>query len=488
MKRTEELEVKLRVGPGFRLPALPGERLPPRTLTSVYLDTPDHRLAVAGVTLRRRVQGREGRWQLKLPRGEARLELELPAARPGGARRSGAPEAPPARLVDLVTAWSRGLPLVPAATLRTRRQGLLVRDIQGPLAEVVLDSVQVLEGSGKGMRFREVEVERRGGSEADLDRVVQALRGAGATEGDGRPKLLQALGLDPVPPPGSPTAESPGPERLRALIALQLHQIVIHDPGTRLGEDPEALHQMRVASRRLRAFLREAGAMLAPAWAEPLGDELAWLGDELGVLRDLDVLRERLSEEIAGLGAAEARGGARLLRALDAERAGRRASLLAALRSERYLRLLATLDEGARAPRIADPEVSLTSIARDAWKRLRRAAEGLGDAPSDAALHGVRIKAKRARYAAELVVPEGSKKVRRFLDRVREFQDLLGEHQDAVVAGRRLRELAGQARGRASAFAAGGLVERARARRAEILSELPRRWRKLEKRGMKAWR
>jgi CHAD domain-containing protein len=487
MRRTEEFEVKLRVDPGFRLPALPGERLPPRTLTSVYFDTPDHRLAVAGVTLRRRAQGRQGRWQLKLPRGEARLELELPT-RPGGGHRRAPAEAPPARLVDLVTAWSRGLPLVPVATLRTRRLAVLVRDVQGPLAEVVLDSVQVLEGAGKGMRFRELEVERRGGSEADLDRIVRALRAAGAAESDGRPKLLQVLGLDPVAPPAPPVAESPGPERLRAMIALQRYEIVTHDPGVRLGEDPEPLHQMRVASRRLRAFLREAGAMLGPAWAGPLRDELAWLGDELGGVRDLDVMRERLSEEIAALDAADVRGGARLLRALEGERAGRRARLLAALRSERYLRLLAALDEGARAPEIADPEVSLTAIARDAWKRLRKAAEGLGDAPSDEALHGLRIRTKRARYAAELVAPEGSKKVQRFLDRTRNFQDLLGEYQDAVVAGQRLRELAGQARGRASAFAAGCLVERARVRRAEILSELPRRWRKLEKRGMKAWR
>jgi CHAD domain-containing protein len=205
-------------------------------------------------------------------------------------------------------------------------------------------------------------------------------------------------------------------------------------------------------------------------------------------VRDLDVLRERLSEEIAGLDAADARGGARLLRALEAERAGRRARLLAALRSERYLRLLAALDEGARALPIADPEVSLPSIARDAWKRLRRAAEGLGDVPSDEVLHALRIKTKRVRYAAELVAPEGGKKVRRFLDRARDFQDLLGQHRDAVVAGRRLRELAGQARGRASAFAAGCLAERTRVRRAEIHSEIPRRWRKLEKRGTKAWR
>jgi CHAD domain-containing protein len=245
---------------------------------------------------------------------------------------------------------------------------------------------------------------------------------------------------------------------------------------------------MRVACRRLRALLREAGAMLAPDWVAPLREELAWLSDELGGVRDLDVLRGRLSDEIATLDADDARGGARLLRALEAERGGLRARMLAALRSQRYLRLLAALDEAARRPAIADPDVSLQAVARDAWKRLRKTVAGLGQAPSEEALHGARIKAKRARYAAELVASGAGKRVRRFIKRVRDLQDLLGNYQDAVVAGRRLRDLAARARGAPSTFVAGRLVEREVVRRAEILAELPRCWRKLERRGAKAWR
>lgn len=491
MKATEERELKLGAGPRFRLSALQGEPLPSRTLTNVYLDTPDHRLALAGVTLRRRIEGRQSRWQLKLPRGTARLELELPVAEPRARRSAGTrgrADGPPAEMVDLVTAWSRGEPLIPTATLRTWRQGVLVRDLHGPVAEVVLDAVRVLEGPSKGARFREIEVERLGGDEADLARIAQALRAAGATDGDGRPKLLRALGLEPVVPPAPAAPDAPPADRLRAMIAAQLHQIIAHDPGTRLGEDPEALHQMRVACRRLRAFLREAGAMLVPEWVGPLREELRWLGDETGAVRDLDVLRQRLSDEIASLDAADARGGAGLIRALEAERAGLRTTLLAALRSERYLRLLAALDAAAREPGIADPAVSLEEVARDAWKGLRKAVQGLGQEPSDEALHGVRIKAKRARYAAELVAADGAKRVRRFIKRAKNLQDLLGEYQDSVVASRRLRDLAARSRGAASAFVAGRLLERAAAGRAEILGQIPKRWRKLEKRGAKAWR
>jgi CHAD domain-containing protein len=113
--------------------------------------------------------------------------------------------------------------------------------------------------------------------------------------------------------------------------------------------------------------------------------------------------------------------------------------------------------------------------------------QGLGNEPSDSALHGVRIKAKRARYAAELVAPAAGKQVRRFIERAKDLQDLLGDHQDAVVAQERLRDLSTRAGGAASAFAAGRLLERKIARRAEILGQFPKRWRKLEKRGMKAW-
>jgi CHAD domain-containing protein len=219
---------------------------------------------------------------------------------------------------------------------------------------------------------------------------------------------------------------------------------------------------------------------------EPLREEIGWLGAELGAVRDLDVLRQRLSDEIAALDPADARGGALLIRALVTERDGRREQLLAALRSERYLKLLGALEDAARKPQIADPDVSLERVARDAFRGLRKAVRRLGDKPSDEAMHEVRIRAKRARYTAELVAPAGGRPVERFIERAKEFQDVLGEYQDAVVARERLRALAARRRG-ASQFVAGRLLERQVARRAEMLRLFPKRWRKLNKAGMKTW-
>src|SRR4030095_9515489 len=115
------------------------------------------------------------------------------------------------------------------------------------------------------------------------------------------------------PPPEPTPPEAPAVEQVRAMIEAQVRQIIANDPGTRLGQDPELLHQMRVACPRLRTLLREAASVLDPEWVEPLREEIGWLGDELGAVRDLDVLRQHMSDEIAALAPGAARGGAPLI-------------------------------------------------------------------------------------------------------------------------------------------------------------------------------
>jgi len=161
--------------------------------------------------------------------------------------------------------------------------------------------------------------------------------------------------------------------------------------------------------------------------------------------------------------------------------------MLAALKSERYLRLLAALDEAATQPRTVDTGASLESLGQRALRRLRRAIEDLGGAPSDEDLHAVRIKVKRARYAAELAQPVAGKPARRFIERAKDLQDLLGDHQDAVTAQARLKTLADSLGDPAVSLVAGRLLERQAARRARLLERFPKTWRKLDKRGRKLW-
>jgi CHAD domain-containing protein len=477
-KQTVEREIKLRVGRDFTLPPLAGERLPSRLFTSTYFDTDDYRLARAGITLRYRIEARKGSWQLKLPHGVARLELEF----------SGDRTSPPPSLTTLLLAHLRRQPLKPIARLRTRRTGIQLNTGDGAVADVVVDSVVALNGRRVSHHLYELEVELKEGSDKDLTRIERLLRDAGAQGGDRRPKVFQVLGLDlPVPAIQGSLASSPT-EHVKALLQVQVTRLLVHDPGTRLGTDEEELHQMRVATRRLRAYLRAAGLMLAPDWVANVRSELAWLGNMLGPVRDLDVLLGHLGKECASLHLPERRAMERLLQALKRERAAARIVLLQALESDRYLALLDQLEIGSLSPGVVDATVSLISIAGAEFKTLRRAMQESGPEASDNQLHHIRIQGKRARYAAELAERSIGKPATRFLRQAKTLQDLLGDHQDALVTEQRLRKLLGQARGTCAAFAVGRLVERQSARRRRARTRLPNVWAKLVKRGQKAWR
>ena len=267
IRETVERELKLRAGEEFHLPELGGEAIEPRTFVSTYHDTADHRLGRRGVTLRHRVENGKGLWQLKLPHDRARLELEQP----------GPPKTAPAELVELLAGLLRGAALAPIARLRTRREG-----VRADGAEIVHDTVAVLDNQKVTRSFEELEVELLDGDEKTLRRIEKALRRAGAGDGEDRPKVFQALGLHfQAEPVEEPDDESPA-SALRARLREQAERVLAHDPGTRLGTDPEELHQMRVATRRLRAFLRAGHELLEPEWADAMRAELRWLGGALG--------------------------------------------------------------------------------------------------------------------------------------------------------------------------------------------------------------
>jgi CHAD domain-containing protein len=159
--------------------------------------------------------------------------------------------------------------------------------------------------------------------------------------------------------------------------------------------------------------------------------------------------------------------------------------MIAALRSDPYYELLDDLEEAARSPRITG-DVDLTALARQAFRKLRKQAGKITPDSSDEALHEARKTGKRARYAAELAQPVAGKPAARFVKQAKAFQDVVGDHQDAVVAEERLRELV-STRGGAAVLAAGRLIERERARRVEARAAFPKAWRRLEKAGKAAW-
>lgn len=472
LRQELEREVKLKTGQAFRLPHFPGEPLPPRLFTSTYFDTVDFRLARLGVTLRRRTEQKRVVWQLKLPRQDARLELEMPSGR----------STPPAPLEDLLFGLLRREPLTAIAKLRTRRTGTRIQPLDRPIADVVIDRVRILNARRVVGHLSEIEVELRSGKEKEFAAIVTALREAGAYDGDSRPKVFQALNLD-VSSPCLPES-APFSERLKTILQKQLRDILLHDPGTRFGKDPEELHQMRVGIRRFRALLRASRVLLEPEWYASLQEELRWLGAMLGTVRDQDVLIEQLYTEAHALPPAERKTFERLLTTFETHRAQARGQLLDTLRSDRYLDLLSRLELAAQAPALRDaPESSLMHLAAQEFKELVKAGKrGTAD-PSDHELHRLRIRTKRTRYAAELAIETMGKSAIRFVRQTKRNQDILGEHQDAIVTEERLRQLLQTTRGVKTAFAIGQIVERLRARRRRTKVIFPREWAKLKKRG-----
>ena len=472
MKETLEREIKLSPEEGFVLPELGGRRLPTRVFISTYHDTPDLRLARNGVTFRHRVEDGSGLWQLKLPRDAARLELELP----------GPPARPPAEMLALLPAYLRGAELVPVARLRTRREGVRAHG-----AEIVDDSVAVLEGQHVSRRFREVEVELLDGDERTLRRLEKDLRRAGARAAGVLPsKLYRALDLaDAVERRESTKKTSPG-EALGIAFENEYRAVLDHDPGTRRGDDPEDLHQLRVATRRMRAFLRAARPLLDETWSESLREELGWLGGHLGPARDLDVMLGRLRAEIEGLGE-DGAAASPLLDALEEERAAAYRDVVATLEGERYLALVDRLEDAAEPPLSGD-EQPLAEIFAGEVKKMRKAFERLGDDPEDDALHAARIKVKRARYGAELAAHELGGAGEEFVSTAKKMQDALGDHQDAVVAQGRIRDWAATAFTPEAGFASGRLVQLERERMSAARAAWPDLWQKLDRAARRAVR
>ncbi len=303
----QEREVKLRLGSGVRLPApetlLNG--LAPWSVDSVeqhavYFDTRDLALTRAGASLRYRS---DDGWTVKIPRTcdkstFVRDEYTF----------TGEQGAPPRAATDLVLAWTRSAPVVEIARLDTQRRKIHVYDGRGEaVIEIDADQVAASVNGGTATRFREVEIESKANASAQLvDAVVARLRKAGADDDDPMPKIARGLGARASEPPDIPRPSPPGPkatvaELVQAAIAGGVLRLVEHDPIVRIGEDPEGVHQARVATRRLRSDLRTFRPVVDTDWSEPLRDELRWLGELLGRVRDADVLLQLLTNKAEAL-------------------------------------------------------------------------------------------------------------------------------------------------------------------------------------------
>ncbi|MEU6999640.1 CYTH and CHAD domain-containing protein [Nonomuraea sp. NPDC046570] len=477
-----EIEDKFDVAPDYAVPDLSGlaEVVGPKShqLVALYYDTADLRLAARGVTLRRRRGGDDPGWHLKLPKAKGvRQEIQIPLTR--------STKVVPSELAELVQAYTRGAPLVAVAELDTRRTVTILREGETRLLEVADDRVKgtVFGERPRVERWREVEAELLDGDEKLLAKVGKRLRKAGAVPSESASKLGKLLDLPPAA--GARTVSGSAGEVVVGYLSGQVGALLAQDPRTRRAEE-DAVHQMRVAARRLRSALK-AFRKIVPE-TEALQDELKWLGTLLGEARDLEVIRARFAGRLKDLAPALIWGPIQVRLGDDLTRREQEAygRIREALGGERYYALLNALDALVAEPHLgkaADREApqELAAIAARNWQRVVKAydtAQAIRDHDQrEIAMHDVRKAAKRARYTAEALEPALGKDMARLARRAEAVQEVLGLHQDGVVAQETLVEEAEAARRAGEdTFTYGVLigVERSAAERAH--AEFPRVW------------
>jgi CHAD domain-containing protein len=251
---------------------------------------------------------------------------------------------------------------------------------------------------------------------------------------------------------------------------------------------------MRVATRRLRSALDIFSPLLDEAWAKSLHAELGWLAGVLGAARDAEVLRERLLTAAREL-PAEAKPDAveaKLAEITAKEVEAARETVLEALSGERYLALVDRLVDAAMYPRTTDVATRpagavLLPLVRTSWARLARRAARVNRGRSDGARfvhdhHMVRIAAKKLRYTCDAVAPAFGADATKLSKQAERVQEVLGEHQDAVVAAAYLADVAARPRIGTIGFGLGIMFARqeslatlARYEFAEIWSDVARK-------------
>ncbi len=434
-----------------------------KEITDTYYDTDDWRLYRAGyaLRLRRDGEGAEATMKSLTPAEDAlRRRREISEPLEGGIE---VPEGSSGPVGERLRRLADAGDLRPLFEVRTRRRTYVLRpetiveDASGnirlresdtAIGELTLDESEIGEGEARTRLSRiEVEVGPSSGLHESIEAFVERLRetlGLRPTRTSKFEAGLSVAGLDPaVAPDLGPTqidASLSTGEVAFAILRRYFATMLAHEPGVRLGEDPEELHDMRVATRRLRAALKLYADVL-PKRAERYERDLRWVAGALGEARDLDVHLERLAGE------ASRDGGVleEVVSVLEERRVEARRRMLEALDSNRYEALVAnfsgTLRRG-RSPAPAGPIVeSAPDLVRRRYRKVREAASAItGDSPPEE-FHDLRKKGKRLRYALEPLQGIYGKPSEKMVELLKAIQDDLGDHQDLVVAAGLVEEL-----------------------------------------------
>ncbi len=435
----------------------------------IYLDTADHTIEAAGYVCRRRKTNAGILITLKAltqPQGEVHRREELEIALP----RMMPPykwTVSPAR--DHLLAIIGTAKLVPICRLRQTRITRAILDDTRQIAELSLDRVRV-GVPPHTLTFREAEVELGPqGTEVDLEKIAACLRDEWQLPIELRSKFerARAFTATPVEPGRSPRvthrpltepglrADDAMSEAARKILRFHWQRVVANETETRAGNNIEALHDMRVATRRLRAALRVFDDFIDHETLAPFAKALRRTGRTLGAVRDLDVFREKTQLYLDTLPAERQTELEMLLAVWETKHAAARQTLIAYLDSAAYTRLTIEFDALVQSrrkwitPPLADngephpyrvrhnvPQILERGVAAvrayDEW--LAAPAVPL------TRLHQLRIASKGLRYTLEFFTEVLGADAKPLIEKIKQLQDHLGNIQDAVVTCNLLRE------------------------------------------------
>ena len=295
-----------------------------------------------------------------------------------------------------------------------------------------------------------------------------------------------------------PPRDSSAGDMVLAYLRIHAHALKTLEPRVRADEF-DSVHQMRVASRRLRATLRTYRQVIPRTDSEHLAGELKWLGRVLGEARDDEVLSEHLQDSLRPTPPELLIGPvlAHVQGFYAPRRAAAHTALVEALDSPRYHRLLAELDRvaagPARGPLADGPAGQVLPAAvyrgfRQARRRMRKARHTPAGPARDTALHQARKSARRTRYAAEAASPAAGQQARKFAKQMKRVQSAIGAHHDAVLARRAARDLGvGAHLAGENAFSYGLLHERELHRAERLDARARRTWRRAARAKYRRW-
>lgn len=439
-----------------RLRMAPGRT---QDLVSVYYDTPDHALAAAGVSLRLRRSGRAWVQTVKRRAGAiqssgffAHEEDERPA--PGGRLVLDGPD--PDGALAAVRAAAEAGPLTPVFETRVRRRVERLATSDGAEVELALDEGETVAGGARAP-IREAEIERVSGEVGAVFAVARALFPTGPVRFSAENKaargyeLARTGALDTTVAPrgagsvaldGAATVEAVARDILRDCLAQVATNLVVVEDGTAI----EGPHQLRVGLRRLRTAFGLFQPILGGEAMTALAATAQALGQDVGALRDADVLLDEVVAEAVGEG-------------LDADAVDALAAALAARREAIRARVRATLAAGpatgflfdlaafieargwlaptdyGQSARLATAiEAAAPAMLRKRHRRVMKTGRRVRELDTEG-LHDLRKQLKKLRYAVDMLGSlYDADAVAPYLRSLKDLQDAFGSMNDAAMA------------------------------------------------------